>query len=124
MQSQCWIAETRGGPGYGWWSSREHGVRGYAHRISYEFFSGPIPEGLSLDHLCKNKACYNPRHLEPVTHQENCKRAGPDRRKTHCKHGHELMYYEPINAQKCITCERRRQADYLRRKQSGNRELR
>lgn len=45
-----------------------------AHRFSYEYHVGPIPEGLEIDHLCRNKACVNPEHLEPVTTQENVRR--------------------------------------------------
>ncbi len=45
-----------------------------AHRIAYQLLVGPIPEGLDLDHLCRNKACVNPDHLEPVTQQENIRR--------------------------------------------------
>lgn len=47
-----------------------------AHRFLYEQQYGPIPEGYELDHLCGNKACINPLHLEPVSHAENCRR-GP-----------------------------------------------
>lgn len=46
----------------------------YAHRLSYETHVGPIPEGLEIDHLCRNRACINFRHLEPVTHSENALR--------------------------------------------------
>ena len=46
----------------------------FAHRLSFCLFSGVIPEGLVLDHLCRNRRCVNPTHLEPVTYKENCRR--------------------------------------------------
>src|ERR1019366_4519713 len=45
-----------------------------AHRVAYELFVGPIPEGLQLDHLCRVRSCVNPQHLEPVSQQENIRR--------------------------------------------------
>lgn len=67
--------------GYGQYSVRlETGERKnlYAHRVAYEMFVGPIPDGLVLDHLCRNRRCCRPDHLEPVTSAENTRRA-PDR---------------------------------------------
>jgi len=58
-----------------------------AHRVLYELLVGPVPKGMELDHLCQNKGCLNPGHLEPVTHKENIGRAI---RKTHCIRGHQL----------------------------------
>lgn len=65
-----------------------------AHRFSYEHFVGPIPQGLQLDHLRRNRACVNPAHLEAVTRKENLLRgesfSGQNSRKTHCLQGHEF----------------------------------
>lgn len=58
-----------------------------AHRWAYEELVGPIPKGLTLDHLCRVRHCVNPDHLEPVTQRENIARIPP---KTHCPHGHAL----------------------------------
>lgn len=61
------------------------------HRIAYELVHGPIPTGMDLDHLCRNRACFNPDHLEPVTRGENVRRGHPYRqRKETCKHGHPM----------------------------------
>lgn len=65
-----------------------------AHRVVYEMEKGPIPSGLQIDHLCRNRRCVNPAHMEPVTSRANTLRGdGPtskNARKTHCKRGHIL----------------------------------
>ena len=65
-----------------------------AHRVAYEIFKGKIPKGFTIDHLCKNKTCVNPNHLEAVTQGVNTLRgdswSGINSRKTHCKRGHPL----------------------------------
>jgi hypothetical protein len=102
--------------------SHGYGVLGYryrvekAHRFAYEIFVGPIPEGLTLDHLCRNTRCVNPEHLEPVTQGENVLRgvgfAAVNARKTHCIHGHPLegdnLGLQGPNGtyRYCLTCRR------------------
>ena len=67
--------------------------RFYVHRLSYEYYKGKISSELEVDHLCKNRRCLNPDHLELVTHRENLLRsptiAAIETAKTHCASGHE-----------------------------------
>ncbi len=70
-----------------------------SHRFSYQLHKDKIPNGLEIDHLCRNRSCVNPDHLEVVTHQENTKRGNAglhERIKTHCPQGHE---YDKENTQ-------------------------
>jgi hypothetical protein len=85
---RCW--EWDGGTnstGYGRVST--DGKRQLVHRVVYEAIIGPIPDGLQIDHLCRNILCYNPEHLEAVTQKENIRRGdNHNRKKTHCPQGH------------------------------------
>lgn len=72
----CWLWKGCLVRGYGQIGRKKDGklVREYAHRVSYRLYKGRIPEGLVLDHLCKNLICVRPDHLEPVTFLENLRR--------------------------------------------------
>lgn len=87
--------------------SREAGKQ-WAHIVLYEYFVGPVPEGLELDHLCQNPPCCNPWHLEPVTHQVNVSRGnspGAEAGRTgKCRRGHSNWYQKKNGARQCRDC--------------------
>ena len=116
-EDECWrwrAASNKTGYGIFWNGSRTV----VAHRYAYELWVGPIPDGLTLDHLCQNKWCVNPVHMEPVTHRENNLRGNSmsarHARKTHCVNGHEFTpenIYSPPSyptSRQCRTCIRER----------------
>ena len=86
------------------------------HKLSYETFVGPVPEGLELDHKCRNRACINPGHLQCVTHVDNVAKAvhgekHRNTRKTHCLHGHvfsksntRVETWNGVTMRKCRAC--------------------
>ena len=75
----CWVwSGAKMTTGYG--QIKLRGRYYSAHRLSYELFVGPIPPRRVIDHLCRNRACVNPDHLEAVTQAVNCQRGVRDRR--------------------------------------------
>lgn len=116
----CWVWTGALQPGgYGYFSVGEGRYTG-AHRWAYEFLVAPIPDGLVIDHLCRNRKCVNPYHLEPVPQRVNVARGigvGRPRMST-CRKGHDLT---PENVEtrkgggrRCITCRRARENECKR----------
>ena len=119
---RCWIW-TAGGCGrrgnYGKFHDGERRV--YAHRWAWESVNGQIPEGLTIDHLCRTTRCVNPKHLEPVTSGENTRRYS--RTITECVHGHaytkENTYIDPTGRRRCRECARQQKREYARHTRLG-----
>lgn len=115
--------------GYGYLHVSGKNVR--AHRWSYEHHVGPIPDGLVIDHLCRNKLCVNPEHLEPVTPGENVRRGLRGILRTHCAQGHEMTEENTYMASKvggytqrvCRTCQRNWSREFQRAKRARDKEL-
>ena len=127
----CWNwTAAKNSDGYGqFWPTNGKHRHSQAHRFSYETFIGKIPEGLTIDHICKNRGCVNPKHLEPVTIQVNVLRgngmAVRNSNKTHCPQGHpysgENLYIVPCNGgRQCKTCQTQYKKDRRGKKSAEN----
>lgn len=133
----CWYwggsctGSTTDGKGHDYFNlGADSGRKGVvAHKFSYETLVGPVPDGLELDHLCRNPPCVNPDHLEPVTHAENMRRgfapAQHSVRTKKCGYGHDISTEEKVYTNgrvqvrsTCKICAARRQRAYLDRKKA------
>ncbi len=124
----CWVWKAaKDRDGYGVWSTREGGrLKQYrVHRLSFSIANDGIDNSLTIDHLCKNKLCLNPAHLEQVTIGENVRRSDSfNRLKTHCKNGHEFNEANTYNGpgrqhRQCKKCHAVRESQrYTRLKES------
>ena len=113
MPSGCWEWQGAKSDGYG--HIKVRGKVWLVHRLVYQFLVGPLDQDLTIDHLCRNHGCCNPRHLEQVTHRKNVLRgeapAARQARQTHCSRGHEFdtenTYYSNGGRKRaCIQCRR------------------
>lgn len=110
-ETPCWMWDGAfAGSGYG--QDFYKGKKWRAHRSTYERLVGPIPAGMDLDHLCRNRRCVNPDHLEPVTRRENLlrgeTRTARNAAVTHCPQGHPYTeantYVRASGARVCKKC--------------------
>lgn len=89
-----------------------------AHRASFYLHKGQIPDGLDLDHLCRNRACVNPKHLDPVTRSVNCKRGNTGKHligahNTHALKDHPKQeYFDEKGRSRCRECRRQQAIKY------------
>ena len=127
----CWVWKgSKTVQGYGnttLWVGRGVVDRGQivigVHRLMHELFTGPIPDGYHVDHLCRNPSCANPAHLEAVTAAENNHRGNSgkyNRDRTHCKQGHEFTPENTLrkgNRRLCRACRVRWRKEALGRVQ-------
>lgn len=109
---QCWPWQ-RGKTTAGYGSVYHEGKHGYAHRLMFEWFRGPIPKGMFIDHKCRNRKCCNPAHLRIATPRQNVleNNVGPvaaNVLKTHCLRGHpfsgENLYVRASGGRECRAC--------------------
>lgn len=110
-QGECILAEKKAST-QGYARTKVGDTHVIAHRLAYEKAFGPIPKGMVIDHLCRNRACINPQHLQAVTHVVNTMRGmnpwAVNKRKTHCPYGHayteENTYRNKKGYRRCLAC--------------------
>lgn len=99
-----------------------------AHRVAYEMWVGPLVEGLTIDHLCRNKRCVNPAHLEQVTITENVRRSSRSQSqmsRTHCPQGHEYTASNTLTyrgMRQCIACRQEHGLRYMAKNREAKRD--
>ena len=122
VNDECWNWKFfKNAFGYGRLYDRELKKSRLEHVIAYELRYGTLLSGLELDHLCRNHSCWNPEHMEPVTHIENIRRGNAGvywSNKTHCPKGHEynLENTRVVNGKRnCKECNNTSSREYKRR---------
>ena len=120
-ETPCWISD-RATRNSGYTCIKVAGAVRDTHRVAYEAFVGPVPDGLALDHLCRQRTCCNPGHLEPVTLWENTLRGdnfmAAKARQVNCIRGHRLPPRRPGRRRSCGECVRTRSSRALASAQS------
>lgn len=124
---RCWEWTGTTANGYGRFrhTTRSTDTQAMAHRFAFELTKGPIADGLQVDHLCKNRLCVRPDHLEAVSPRENTLRSSApsaaNAKKTHCPKGHPLsgsnLRIGTAGRRHCKTCQR----EWMRAKRAAAR---
>lgn len=129
LDNGCWEWQGAKNPkGYGIFG--HHRRTEMAHRYSHKIFKGEIPKGFTIDHLCRNRGCVNPDHLEPVTQRENLLRgngwSGRNARKALCPRGHVLAgdnlcgWRLKKGFRECLICNKEMQKRHYERRKRRN----
>ena len=123
MDNGCWLwLGATNAKGYGHIRSVENGPLISVHRVAYELANGAVPEGLEVDHLCFERACLNPDHLEAISHTDNVRRGRHNQNhgKAECINGHAFddanTSIDSLGKRVCKTCARDRMRAHRARK--------